>query len=115
MSDDQVADRAAIAGNKRVNDAIQTALELGELRITDEGWLAALRQPPASAWQGIEPTALMHTHPDYGAEFEPYRNGLAGLTDADRKAGWAETPLFAPLATIPLADMDHSGFADSGA
>jgi hypothetical protein len=35
-------ERTAIIQNKRVNDAIQTALERGELVISSEGWLAAL-------------------------------------------------------------------------
>jgi hypothetical protein len=40
---DGEVERATILQNKRVNDAIQTALERGELVISDEGWLTALR------------------------------------------------------------------------
>jgi len=39
-------ERKAVLQNKRVNDAIQTALERGELTITGNGYLAALSTSP---------------------------------------------------------------------
>jgi hypothetical protein len=41
--------RRALIQNKRVNDAIQSALERGELHISDEGYLAVLTTSPSTA------------------------------------------------------------------
>lgn len=42
----------------------------------------------------LRPVALMHTHDDEFTEFEEYRNGSGCLTQADKDAGWTETPLY---------------------
>jgi hypothetical protein len=44
--------RRALIQNKRVNDAIQSALERGELHISDEGYLAALTTSPLRGLAG---------------------------------------------------------------
>lgn len=49
----EYAEREAILQNPRVNDAIQTALEKGELTISSEGWLEALRTSQPTPAEGL--------------------------------------------------------------
>ena len=110
-----------------------------------EELVTALRQPPASAWQGIESTPLntpvrvqagqmtflARLVPDasmnedgrcdqWRAEIEGehphcWTGGACWSSNEDEVMSLQPTHwLPAPPATIPLADMDTSGFADSG-
>lgn len=46
-----------------------------------------------------EPVALLHENAADGeVELELYRHGAGCLTDADKAAGWTETPLYAALS-----------------
>lgn len=54
---------------------------------------AALNQPSAPV-EAVEPVAWMHRKGN-DRELEWHNHGAGMLTDADKAAGWAETPLYA--------------------
>ena len=69
--------------------------------ISEELSDAALSAMHGDGWQGIEPVAFMHEHPDQTTDFEPYDCGSGTLTEADKKAGWTETPLYSAPPSAP--------------
>lgn len=60
-------ERKAVLQNKRVNDAIQTALERGELTVTGNGYLAALSDSSTREESGAALDQLQHLGQAYDA------------------------------------------------